>query len=73
MASFSSIRLIRVVEMGTGAAEQVTQGDGATVQVHLLVHQILQTQILHAGQGLGGKPRSARGQVDVADGQPGPA
>ena len=49
----------------------MTQRNGAAVQVHLLVHQILQTQVLHAGQGLGGKRLVQLEQVDVTDGQTG--
>ncbi len=50
----------------------MTQRNGAAVEVHLLVHLILQTQILHTGQGLGGKRLVQLEQVDVTDGQTGP-
>ncbi|VXA88685.1 conserved hypothetical protein [Aeromonas veronii] len=58
-------------DAGAGAAEGVAQRNGAAVQVHLLVHQVLQTQILHAGQGLGGKRLVQLEQVDITDSQTG--
>ena len=40
-------------DTGTGAAQRVTQGDGAAVQVHFLFHFVQQLQVLGHRQGLG--------------------
>src|SRR5476651_1603972 len=53
----------------TGTTERVTQGNGAAVQVNLLVHLVEHFQILEHRQGLCGEGFVELEEVDVGDGQ----
>src|SRR5690606_15669023 len=58
-------------DTGTGAAVRVTQRDGTTVQVDLLVHLVQQLQVLQHRQGLGGEGFVQLDVIDVVHGQAG--